>query len=75
MGAIRGLASAIAVAMIALAAACGGGSSSNVATTPSAEASALRDQVVEAMKDAESFRAVFSSGDSSFTTEIVEPST
>lgn len=58
---------------LALVTACGGGSSSNVDTTLSADADALRDQVVAAMTGVNSYHAVFATGDFEFETDFQKP--
>jgi hypothetical protein len=56
-----------------LAMACGGGSSSSVNTTPSADADALRDQVVRSMAGVNSYHAVFATGDFTFEMDFQKP--
>ena len=63
----------LALALVALAIACGGGSSSSVNTTPSAGADTLRDQVVTAMNDLDSYYAVFATGAYTFETDFQKP--
>jgi hypothetical protein len=60
---MKGLCAFAVVAVTLLLAACGGGGGSE----------ARRDRIVEAMEDVDSFRAVFTHGDSSLTIEILEP--
>jgi hypothetical protein len=60
----------LGIVAVALAA-CGGGGNSNRA----AEARAVRDEIVSAMNEVESFRGVFSIETPLFTMEIIEPDT